>query len=48
MSLDSTALADLAGQIRLWGKELGFAELRIADVDLSHIEGSFQAWLFLL
>ncbi|MFZ6734165.1 tRNA epoxyqueuosine(34) reductase QueG [Undibacterium sp. Ji42W] len=45
MSLDSTALADLAGQIRLWGKELGFAELRIGDVDLSHIEGSFQAWL---
>ncbi|MFZ6656856.1 tRNA epoxyqueuosine(34) reductase QueG [Undibacterium sp. TJN19] len=45
MSLDAQALADLAAQIQLWGTELGFAELRIADVDLSHIEGKFQDWL---
>ncbi|MCH8619363.1 tRNA epoxyqueuosine(34) reductase QueG [Undibacterium sp. TS12] len=45
MSISQQALADLAGQIRLWGRELGFSELRIGDVDLSHIEDSFQAWL---
>lgn len=45
MELSESALTDLADQIKLWGKELGFAELRIADVDLSHIETGFQAWL---
>ena len=45
MTITEQALAELAVQIRLWGKELGFSELRIGDVDLSHIEPSFQAWL---
>jgi epoxyqueuosine reductase len=38
-------LAALADTIKAWGRELGFAELRIADVDLSHREAGFQAWL---
>ncbi|HTD02279.1 tRNA epoxyqueuosine(34) reductase QueG [Undibacterium sp.] len=35
----------LAGRIKAWGMELGFADVRIADVDLSHAEPGFQAWL---
>ncbi len=41
----ATDLADLAAAIKTWGRELGFAEVRIADVDLSHREAGFQAWL---
>jgi epoxyqueuosine reductase len=40
-----TDLAALAIAIKAWGRELGFAEVRIADVDLSHREAGFQAWL---
>ncbi|MBB5390481.1 MULTISPECIES: tRNA epoxyqueuosine(34) reductase QueG [unclassified Herbaspirillum] len=40
-----TDLAALAIAIKSWGRELGFAEVRIADVDLSHREAGFQAWL---
>jgi len=40
-----TDLAALADAIKAWGRELGFADLRIADVDLSHREAGFQAWL---
>ncbi|WP_034295791.1 tRNA epoxyqueuosine(34) reductase QueG [Herbaspirillum sp. RV1423] len=40
-----TDLATLADAIKAWGRELGFADLRIADVDLSHREAGFQAWL---
>ncbi len=40
-----TDLAALADTIKAWGRELGFADLRIADVDLSHREAGFQAWL---
>ncbi|EJL92630.1 iron-sulfur cluster binding protein, putative [Herbaspirillum sp. CF444] len=40
-----TDLAALADIIKAWGRELGFADLRIADVDLSHREAGFQAWL---
>ncbi|MFZ6689216.1 tRNA epoxyqueuosine(34) reductase QueG [Undibacterium sp. SXout11W] len=32
-------------QIKRWGKEFGFAEVRIADVDLSHAEAELQQWL---
>ena len=35
----------LAHSIKQWGFELGFAELRIGDVDLSHAEAGLQAWL---
>lgn len=38
-------LAELAATIKTWGRELGFADVRIADVDLSHREAGFQAWL---
>lgn len=42
---DLADLSDLAAAIKAWGKDLGFAEVRIADVDLSHREAGFQAWL---
>lgn len=38
-------LAALAASIRAWGAELGFASVRIADVDLSHAEPGLMAWL---
>jgi epoxyqueuosine reductase len=38
-------LTDLAQTIKRWGVELGFAEVRIADVDLAHAEAGLQAWL---
>ena len=42
---DSASLVALAAAIKDWGRALGFAEVRIADVDLSHREAGFQAWL---
>ncbi len=42
---DPAYLAALAVAIKDWGRELGFADVRIADVDLSHREAGFQAWL---
>jgi epoxyqueuosine reductase len=38
-------LTELARSIKRWGAELGFAEVRIADVDLAHAEAPLQAWL---
>ena len=38
-------LPALAQAIKRWGAELGFADVRIADVDLSHAEAGLQAWL---
>jgi epoxyqueuosine reductase len=35
----------LAQTIKAWGRELGFADVRITDVDLSHREAGFAAWL---
>jgi epoxyqueuosine reductase len=35
----------LALSIKAWGRELGFAELRIADTDLSDAEAGLQSWL---
>ncbi len=35
----------LAVCIKAWGIELGFADMRITDVDLSHAEPGFIAWL---
>ena len=45
MSAIATDLDLLARSIKQWGRELGFAEVRIADVDLSHMEAPLQAWL---
>ena len=46
-SHDPTAidLGALTVAIKAWGRELGFAEIRIADVDLSPAEAGLQAWL---
>ncbi|GAB3380476.1 tRNA epoxyqueuosine(34) reductase QueG [Massilia agri] len=38
-------LPELARAIKAWGRELGFADVRIADVDLAHAEAGLQAWL---
>ena len=38
-------LQHLALIIKAWGRELGFAEIRIADIDLSAAEPGLQAWL---
>jgi epoxyqueuosine reductase len=44
-ALNKTELSRLAQQIKHWGRELGFAELGIADGDLSAAEAGLQAWL---
>jgi epoxyqueuosine reductase len=43
--LSDARLLALAQNIKRWGSELGFAEVRIADVDLCHAEAGLQAWL---
>ncbi|MET0981386.1 MAG: tRNA epoxyqueuosine(34) reductase QueG [Telluria sp.] len=45
MSIDSPDLQELTRAIKAWGAELGFADLRIADVDLAHAEEGLRAWL---
>jgi epoxyqueuosine reductase len=37
--------AQLALQIKQWGRELGFQRVGISDVDLSEAEGHLQRWL---
>jgi epoxyqueuosine reductase len=37
--------AVLARQIKLWGRELGFAQIGIAGIDLSNAELKLQEWL---
>ena len=36
---------ELAQQIKQWGKQLGFAEVGITDIDLSEHEAQLQRWL---
>jgi epoxyqueuosine reductase len=36
---------NLAVAIKAWGRELGFAEIAVADIDLSAAEIGLQAWL---
>ena len=38
-------LATLAEQIRVWGRELGFQQVGIADTDLSRADARLQSWL---
>jgi epoxyqueuosine reductase len=38
-------LHELARAIKAWGAELGFADVRITDVDLARHEDGLQAWL---
>lgn len=45
MTVPDNNLATLALTIKAWGRELGFAEIGIADVDLSQEEVGLQAWL---
>ena len=42
---EAIALAQLASDIRAWGRELGFADVRITDVDLSAAEPGLADWL---
>ncbi|KAA0012569.1 tRNA epoxyqueuosine(34) reductase QueG [Billgrantia pellis] len=43
--LDDTALAELAMTIKTWGRELGFQQVGIADVDLAEDALHLQRWL---
>ncbi|MEO7495700.1 MAG: tRNA epoxyqueuosine(34) reductase QueG [Massilia sp.] len=45
MSSSNADLPALALAIKRWGAELGFADVRIADIDLSAAEAGLQAWL---
>jgi epoxyqueuosine reductase len=45
MAASNINLSTLADSIKAWGRECGFAEIRIADVDLTHAEAGLQAWL---
>lgn len=42
---DADRMFALAQTIKAWGRELGFADIRITDVDLSHREAGFADWL---
>ncbi|WP_104202115.1 tRNA epoxyqueuosine(34) reductase QueG [Billgrantia saliphila] len=44
-TLDAHALAELATTIKTWGRELGFQQVGIADVDLADDERHLQRWL---
>lgn len=45
MTVSDDNLATLALAIKAWARELGFAEVGIADVDLGPVEAGLQAWL---
>ncbi|CAN7557320.1 tRNA epoxyqueuosine(34) reductase QueG [Pseudoduganella sp. LjRoot289] len=45
MSPADLNLDELVRSIKAWGTELGFAEVRVADIDLSAAEAGLQAWL---
>ncbi|WP_151636811.1 tRNA epoxyqueuosine(34) reductase QueG [Noviherbaspirillum aerium] len=45
MTVSDNNLTTLALAIKAWGRELGFAEIGIADIDLSRHEAGLQAWL---
>jgi epoxyqueuosine reductase len=45
MTVPDNNLSTLATAIKAWGRELGFAEIRIADIDLSGSEEGLNAWL---
>jgi epoxyqueuosine reductase QueG len=35
----------LPAQLQLWGRQLGFSQIGVAPVDLSHAEPGLLAWL---
>ncbi|CAM4039032.1 tRNA epoxyqueuosine(34) reductase QueG [Pseudoalteromonas byunsanensis] len=45
MTTDSINYIELAEKIKQWGKELGFADVGITDIDLSAHESQLQRWL---
>ncbi|GAA4012582.1 tRNA epoxyqueuosine(34) reductase QueG [Actimicrobium antarcticum] len=45
MTIPAADLAALALTIKAWGRELGFGDLRITDIDLQHAEAGLLAWL---
>lgn len=45
MSLSDAKLETLATQIKQWGKELGFQQLAITDIDLSDYAPKLQHWI---
>jgi epoxyqueuosine reductase len=45
MTVSDNNLSTLVLAIKAWGRELGFAEIGIADVDLRHAEAGLRAWL---
>ena len=45
MTVPDNNLSTLALAIKAWGRELGFAEIGIADIDLRHAEAGLRAWL---
>ncbi|BBN80614.1 epoxyqueuosine reductase [Pseudoalteromonas sp. A25] len=45
MTADSINYIELATKIKQWGKELGFAEVGITDIDLSKHEAQLKRWL---
>ena len=44
-SSDTNKYTNLAADIKRWGRELGFAEIGIADTELSSAEALHQAWI---
>jgi epoxyqueuosine reductase len=45
MTVRNDNLPALALAIKAWGRELGFADIGIADTELQHAEAGLQAWL---
>ena len=45
MNFSDDKLAMLALSIKAWGRELGFADVGISDIDLGQAEAGLQAWL---
>ncbi len=45
MPRSAEQLAALARSIRDWGRELGFADVRVADADLGNADENLQQWL---
>ncbi len=45
MTVPDNNLSTLALAIKAWGRELGFAKIGIADVELSSAEAGLQTWL---
>ena len=43
--LDSAGIKSLAGDIRIWGRELGFQQLGFTDIKLAEHESRLEAWL---